>query len=81
MDRLPGDELVDADVMAPTTRLAIEDAVYLRQPDHAAHHRAERDLRDRANAGPVGRSRSGRDHSRIAPARRQWPRLARRRTR
>jgi two-component system, NtrC family, response regulator HydG len=37
--------LVDADVMAPTTRLAIEDALYLQPAAPATVSRAERDLR------------------------------------
>ena len=42
----PGDGLVDADVLAPTTRLAIEDAQYLqRSPPPGARSRAEHDLR------------------------------------
>ncbi len=42
----PGDGLVDADVMAPTSRLAIEDAQYLQRSPHAgARSRAEHDLR------------------------------------
>jgi Nif-specific regulatory protein len=42
----PNAEMVDADVMAPTTRLAIEDARYLRQtPRSAVQPRVEHDLR------------------------------------